>query len=70
MARNERRIPAAGFRREDLAEHFGMSPIGVDKAWRRGDLPAPIYIGRIPYWPASVVAEFETKSITESRAAK
>jgi len=56
--------------RDDLAVYLKVSPRQVDEL--RPKLPAPIYIGRLPRWRASDVAEWVSRqcpNASESRAA-
>ena len=55
--------------REDLALYLKVSPRQVDAM--RGELPAPIKVGRLPRWRASDIAEWvrhQCDSATETRA--
>jgi len=42
-----------------MAARYGLSEVAVDRAWRAGQLPEPIYIGKVPFWPAARVEAFE-----------
>lgn len=35
----------------EVAALLGVSRRTVRRAWYRGDLPSPFYVGRTPYWP-------------------
>lgn len=35
----------------EVAALLGVSRRTVRRAWYRGDLPSPFYVGRSPYWP-------------------
>lgn len=35
----------------EVAALLGVSRRTVRRAWYRGDLPSPFYVGRKPYWP-------------------
>ncbi len=53
------KAPTGGFRRRERAARYGLSEVAVDRAWRAGQLPEPIYIGKVPFWPAARVEAFE-----------
>lgn len=44
-----------------MAARYGLSEVAIDRAWRSGELPAPLFIGRIPFWPADVIDKFEAR---------
>lgn len=55
--------------REDLAKYLRVSPRQVDAM--RGELPAPIKVGRLPRWRSSDIAEWVRQrcdSASETRA--
>lgn len=43
---------------QDVAEALSVSPITVTRLVKRGELQAPLKIGRAVRWPAAAVQEF------------
>lgn len=57
-ARAAARPSPGGFRRADLAAYLTLTPSGLDKLRARGEIPAPVMIGSMPFWPKHVVDEW------------
>ncbi len=53
----------------EVAALLGVSRRTVRRAWYRGDLPSPFYVGRTPYWPERELAAHITSKFRSINSA-
>ena len=69
MAAAPKAFPALLHRLPRASERFDMSPETFRKLSAAGKLPAPIHIGRVPYWTGRSLVEFVESLENEARSA-
>ena len=69
MAAAPKAFPALLHRLPRASERFDMSPETFRKLSAAGKLPAPIHIGRVPYWTERSLVEFVESLENEARSA-